>query len=1134
MNALDVGDLPPELTSTPSSYIAICGLDVENNPIHRTIWESFNSNRQERVPLFLKLLVPGHEFPKAKPKRASYDRYVPKGILKTNWLSKHLTEVPAVAVQFVDLDWDSPVWSEKRLECATKLEILRGSLQGRSTRVALVLIQKRAALPGADDQIAAERAASLCSACDLSGKTLFVLPHSDHLYGYTLRLQNAFYELAQTYYHHESRRIKNHKDHLNKTTHQLLFVRHQFKIAFLTELKQDIAMSLKNYKQAYANLMEVRASDTNMLEIKTVAGFINYKMCHLSFLNGAPLDAISQFRNHVDIFKNKVGHPELAFEHSAWMSKQFSHFGDLFEEAVQQGLAAIQTQHPGFYYQQAANHASNRKSLCYKLCKNMADQPDFSVLEGSESLEFYGQRAWRACSQSLEPPDPQKEMKGILALKYKELHDVDHSMLIIPLLSSAITQFKKYKCPRMKRQLTVEMGEEYYSYKDYKQALTLLKHVLWDYRLEKWRPLVSSILITALRSAYLSANEHDYISLGIEMISNWIICSIDEKNIVQNNISNLLSKKPLQPMPGIPEQDCKEAEKLWMEKLSNPVEPIFTIQMASVVPFIECKAGFGSETYMADQRITVTIYLRMNCPQPMSFSKLTVLFNNEHYNKFCEVPCTNENTALSDDKKLHKLYLVPRNTYTYTFNFIPHSNDIGKVIQITSVALQMGSPDYICAVLHWTTPHEIYPAEISYPITPKASSFSDDPTFQHIIPLFHASVLPRNAHITIDVDHTPPVLINEFYAFNLSITNDEISQIENVVINVGLKEGQEQFVHENTHISDKMEKPQQFMQYLSDLPLGEIAPGEKVQKCIYMKALDISVRRLVFDVTYNIKIEIDDQLLCCSCRKTQDLEVFTVEPFEFVVRILNRKFEEMQSIRSEEPFILKVDVHSYSPLPLHIEDSKVELPHHLSFADKNVKSMVKNLDLNNNEAGTDCFILVAALDTPTKVNFGMYSVKWQRKSPNGTSPTVVTEILLPSVDVTKPPIYLEMKMPASGLARKPLPVTYFVHNRTTAVQDMELLLESSDAFMFAGNKQMHFRILPRDVYQLNYILYPLLPGFVLLPHLRLTLSPGRGGSEMSLDSLVKDMTPSHIFIMPQGIVRSTEDASERQDSVFCK
>ena len=44
--------------------------------------------------------------------------------------------------------------------------------------------------------------------------------------------------------------------------------------------------------------------------------------------------------------------------------------------------------------------------------------------------------------------------------------------------------------------------------------------------------------------------------------------------------------KHLFPMPGIPEQDNKEAEKLWKEASNSLKDPlIFTIQMASVVPF---------------------------------------------------------------------------------------------------------------------------------------------------------------------------------------------------------------------------------------------------------------------------------------------------------------------------------------------------------------------------------------------------------------------------------------------------------------------------------------------------------------------------------------------------------------------
>lgn len=38
-----------------------------------------------------------------------------------------------------------------------------------------------------EDLVASERAQALCHACDLSGKSLFVLPHTDHLVGYIIR-----------------------------------------------------------------------------------------------------------------------------------------------------------------------------------------------------------------------------------------------------------------------------------------------------------------------------------------------------------------------------------------------------------------------------------------------------------------------------------------------------------------------------------------------------------------------------------------------------------------------------------------------------------------------------------------------------------------------------------------------------------------------------------------------------------------------------------------------------------------------------------------------------------------------------------------------------------------------------------
>ena len=62
--------------------------------------------------------------------------------------------------------------------------------------------------------------------------------HKNELF-ISLRLEKAFLELAQGYYHHAIRAVKSHKDQLNKTTQQYLMVRHMFKIGFLSELKQD-------------------------------------------------------------------------------------------------------------------------------------------------------------------------------------------------------------------------------------------------------------------------------------------------------------------------------------------------------------------------------------------------------------------------------------------------------------------------------------------------------------------------------------------------------------------------------------------------------------------------------------------------------------------------------------------------------------------------------------------------------------------------------------------------------------------------------------------------------------------------------------------------------------------------------
>lgn len=51
------------------------------------------------------------------------------------------------------------------------------------------------------------------------------------------------------------------------------------------------------------------------------------------------------------------------------MCSQFSTFAELFDDAIRQGLPAVQTQHPGYYFQSAAHHAGLRQTACKELCQ---------------------------------------------------------------------------------------------------------------------------------------------------------------------------------------------------------------------------------------------------------------------------------------------------------------------------------------------------------------------------------------------------------------------------------------------------------------------------------------------------------------------------------------------------------------------------------------------------------------------------------------------------------------------------------------------------------------------------------------------------------------------------------------------
>uniref|UniRef100_A0A673LGI8 Trafficking protein particle complex subunit 11 n=1 Tax=Sinocyclocheilus rhinocerous TaxID=307959 RepID=A0A673LGI8_9TELE len=1057
-------DLPPELCCRPMAFVALTGLDVLYNAIHRAIWDAFCANRRaDRVPISFKIIPGDHEYPKCRAKRTSYEWYIPKGILKTGWMNKHLNLVPALVVLFYELDWDDPQWKEKQSECATKVEIVRTSLQGRNTKVAVVLIQKKTPLPPGEDLVASERASALCGACDLSGKSLFVLPHTDHLVGYIIRLENAFYEHAQTYYYNEIRRVKSHKEFLNKTTHQLLFVRHQFKMGFFSELKQDTQNALKYYRTAYSLVHELRAHETNILEIKTMAGFINYKICRLCFQHNTPLDAIAQFRKHIDLCKKKIGSAELAFEHTAWMSKQFQSFGDLFDEAIKLGLTAIQTQNPGFYYQQAAYYAQERKQQAGQLCSHEpgVGYPAPDPLETtSGALDFYGQRPWRQGHQSIDPPDSEKEKQGILALQVKE-RDVPHSELIIALLSNAVAQFKKYKCPRMKSHLMVQMGEEYYHAKDHTKALKLLDYVMCDYRTERWWSLLTSILCTALKCSYLMGQVKDYITYSMELVGRASILPEEQKSRIEKNLIKVLMNEVPEPEPDCDPLSVKTAQSLWSDCIALAGNNEFTIEVQDYVPFVQCKAKFLSPSFHIDEPVQLHVYVRADCPHPVRFSKLCVSLSNQEYNQYCLLEDASKGKDILEPSTQENMCLVPGKTRKYCFKFVAKTEDVGKKIEITSVGLMLGRETARYVYLNWrggwgdaASSHETLQASRSFKRRtrlPEQQVDWDTVTIQS-----STMIISRVPKISVQLTHEPPALTNEMYCMIVTIQSKEDTVAKDIKLTAGLKPGQDANLTQSTQITLNGTEvcDDSHPALLPDIPLGDLHPGQKIVKPLYIRCVSTGSRILLFHVAYSVSATVEGKDITCKCHKDETVTLETVVPFEVAMKFVSSKFEHLERVYVDIPFLLMMDILSASPWPIELVNSEVQLASSMNAIDQ-PQSQVEGVTLQTSECASECFLLKCppVQNGTSTVASGHYIISWKRKSAFAETSMVRTIITLPHVMVENIPLYVHAELPSFGRVRESLPVRYHLENRTGLVQDVEISVEPSDAFMFSGLKQ---------------------------------------------------------------------------------
>ncbi|KAL5108672.1 Trafficking protein particle complex subunit 11 [Taenia crassiceps] len=843
----DIEYFPQELHAKPKCLIALTGLDVGKKPFHASVLNGFYSNlRNDHLALRFRNLPLDHPYSKAKPKHSSqYEWYLPKGLLKRQWMRKHLEELPAVVVVFFDLEGNGRTWTDKVKECARRVEIVRSNLISRATKLVVTLLHDKASNVIGDNVNALEDSQELCDQCQISIGSLFILQQSEFMSNYIKRLEAELYDMACNYYRNAAKRVKAHKSSLTKATQQLLLVRHTFKIAFFDELKQETNLALKHYRQAYNHLLELKMPNAHLLEFKVVAGFINFKICRISFQMRTS-DAISQFQRHVEFFKTAVGMPELAYEHEAWLSKQYEIFGGLLDEATEFSSKVPIAQHPGLYFYEAGRHTMNRRAIAARLCGATAGctstqsndniSTDSSTMSSNRSPtlsaatsivggavrinqtldtpqtaavptaanslpEFFGQRAWRNAGQTVETTDPIKEREGILALQAKEAQ-VDHSKLIIPLFARASLHFDRCGAKRMRNYPIFHMAEEFYLQGEYGNALDHYSKIVDDFRRSDWNPMFTSICYRIFQCASKLQKHSLIVSSAIELLSNHSALLQSEKEKIYKVI---FSKNELQVDWSGSVAACQPSVELG---ISTPE----VVNLTHLKSCVEVKVQFAKSFFSIDEAVKLLVFIKSFTTRTLHFDALSVKLKHESLQDRQIAP-TNASTTTASSSSIcewtQPFHLTPEDHLRLVV-FTLDPNTLGSSVQVEAIQAAIpyfgdGNRRYhLC----WSPSTEVsspmstvVPCNYMSRLEEMKSIFASDenvnstfksnltPQWELFTNQLSAEILPKSSKLEMNLRHTPPLLCNEKYVILCQVLNTEAAELTDLTVSAMLAGG---------------------------------------------------------------------------------------------------------------------------------------------------------------------------------------------------------------------------------------------------------------------------------------------------------------------------------------------------------
>lgn len=147
-----------------------------------------------------------------------------------------------------------------------------------------------------------------------------------------------------------------------------------------------------------------------------------------------------------------------------------------------------------------------------------------------------------------------------------------------------------------------------------------------------------------------------------------------------------------------------------------------------------------------------------------------------------------------------------------------------------------------------------------------------------------------------------------------------------------------------------------------------------------------------------------------------------------------------------------------------------------------------------------------------KLRLGTVSVRWRRDSgteqlSSSTVTCVLTEQILPDVNVELPPLVLSLDCPPYAILGDPFTYSIKIQNQTQLLQEVKFSLADAQSFVLFGSHNDTVFVLPKSEHILNYKLVPLASGVQQLPRFSVTSVRYSAGFQPSIAA-------STIFVFP--------------------